>query len=154
LLSEIRATPRPAWEARVAMFLARDHERRKDFRAAAAELAQAPAAAIGLEPYRRWQLGRVLAALGRWDEAGAQLRAAFETNESFAMRTAAGRSWAEALEKRGRLGEAARVLERVASGASAGDLEPVGVERIRLALASQDMAAVKTTAHAMVAARH
>jgi soluble lytic murein transglycosylase-like protein len=152
LLGELRATMRPAWEARVAMLLARDHERRKDFRAAAVELAQAPAAAIGLEPYRRWQLGRVLAALGRWDEAGAQLRAAFETDESFAMRTAAGRSWAEALEKRGRLGEAARVLDRVASGASAGDLEPVGVERIRLALASQDMAAVKTTAHAMVAA--
>lgn len=152
LLAPIRASGRPAWKARVAMLLARDDERRKDFRAAAEELAAAPAAAIGLEPYRQWQLGRILAALGGWDEAIPHFRSAFETEESFAMRAAAGEGFAEALVKKGRLGEAARVLEHAAVGASVGETETIGVERIRLAQLSRDGSAVRAIAHAMVTA--
>src|SRR5262249_34815304 len=84
LLADIRArTNQPGWQARVAMLLAFDHERHKDYRAAAQELAAAPATAIGLEPYRRWHLGRVWTALGRSDEAVKGLRFAFEREEAW-----------------------------------------------------------------------
>ncbi|HEY6930985.1 MAG TPA: lytic transglycosylase domain-containing protein [Thermoanaerobaculia bacterium] len=152
LLGPIRASERPAWRARVAMLLARDDERRKDFRGAAEELAAAPAAPIGLEPYRQWQLGRVLAAQGKWDEAIPHFRDAFETEESFAMRASAGEDFAEALAKKGRVGDAARVLERASDGASPGQIETIGIERIRLARLFKDSAAVRSIAHAMVAA--
>src|SRR5262245_27505434 len=134
------------------MLLARDDERRKDFRRAAEELSQAPAAAIGLEPYRRWQLARVLAALGSWDEAIPHFRAAFEAEESFAMRAAAGEGFAEALAKKGRLGEASIVLEPAAVGASLGETETIGIERIRLAQLSRNSSAARGIAHSMVMA--
>src|SRR5437764_5174586 len=54
-----------AWEARIALLLAADDLRRKDFAAAVHRLRLAPAASIGLEPYRRMLLGRALDAAGQ-----------------------------------------------------------------------------------------
>jgi soluble lytic murein transglycosylase-like protein len=153
MLADIRTrTNQPGWQARVDMLLALDHERRKDYRAAAQELSSAPAAAIGLEPYRRWHLGRVWTALGRWDEAVKDLRSAFETEEPFAMRTAAGRDWAVALESEGKWGEAAAVLRRAGAQASLGEVAMVGAERIRVGQRNHDPGEVRSAARAMVVA--
>src|SRR5262249_50721101 len=153
LLADIRArTNQPGWQARVAMLLAFDHERHKDYRAAAQELTGAPAAAIGLEPYRRWHLGRVWTGLGPWAEAVKDLRFAFETEETLAMRTAAGRDWAVALESEGKWGEAAAVLRRAGAQASSGELAMIGVERIRVGQHNHDPNEVRSAARAMVAA--
>src|SRR5438128_1662964 len=131
-----------AWEARVAFLLAGDDLRRKDFAAAVRRLRLAPAAAIGLEPYRLMLLGRALDAAGQSEGAAREYRAAFETEEAFAARPAAGRALATALEKRGDRKEAGAALARVAAGASRSGAAAVAPERIRIGLAINDAGAV------------
>ena len=104
-----------AWEARIAFLLAADDLRRKDFPAAVRRLRLAPAASIGLEPYRLMLLGRALDAAGQSEAAAREYRAAFETEESFAARAAAGRALAAALEKRGDRKGAGAALASVVS---------------------------------------
>src|SRR5262245_12340733 len=106
-LDAIRArTEERSWEARIGFLLASDDLRRKDYPAAVRRLRLAPASAIGLEPYRRAMLARALAAAGLNSEAAREARAAFETEEPFAGRFAAGRALASALEKTGDRGGA------------------------------------------------
>jgi tetratricopeptide (TPR) repeat protein len=112
-----RSTER-AWEARIAFLLAADDLRRKDFAASVRRLRLAPAASIGLEPYRLMLLGRALDAAGQSEAAAREYRAAFETEEPFAARATAGRALAAALEKRGDRKGAGEALARVAAGAS------------------------------------
>ncbi len=110
-LEEIRVkSGERAWEARIAFVLAGDDLRRKDFPAAVRRLRLAPAAAVGLEPYRNLRLGEALEAAGLHAQAARALRAAFETEEPFARRVAAARELASALEKSGDRAGAAAVL--------------------------------------------
>src|SRR5260221_10356568 len=131
-----------AWEARIAFLLAADDLRRKDFAAAVRRLRLAPAASIGLEPYRLMLLGRALDAAGQLEAAAREYRAAFETEESFAARAAAGRALAAALEKRGDRKGAGAALARVAAAASRSGPGAVAPDRIRIGLAINDAAAV------------
>lgn len=131
-----------AWEARIAFLLAADDLRRKNFAAAVRRLRLAPAAAIGLEPYRLLLLGRTLDAAGQSEAAAREYRAAFDTEESFAARAASGRALAAALEKRGDRKGAGAALARVAAGASRSGAAAVAPERIRIGLAINDAAAV------------
>jgi soluble lytic murein transglycosylase len=134
-----------AWEARIAFLLAGDDLRRKNFAAAVRRLRLAPAAAVGLEAYRQVHLGRALDAAGLHEEAARAFRAAFETEEAFAARAAAGRALAGALERSGDVKGAAAVLAKVA-GASRADASAVAAERIRLSLAVNDPASVRAAA--------
>ena len=131
-----------AWEARIAFLLAADDLRRKDFAAAVRRLRLAPAASIGLEPYRLMLLGRALDAAGQSEAAARAFREAFETEEAFAARAAVGRVLAAALEKRGDKKGAGSILARVAAGASRSLAAAVAPERIRIGLAINDAAAV------------
>ena len=132
-----------AWEARIAFLLAADDLRRKDFAAAVRRLRLAPAEAIGLEPYRLMLLGRALDAAGQSEAAAREYRAAFETEESFSARAAAGRALAAALEKSGDRKGAGAALARVASGASRSGAAAVAPDRIRIGLAVNDAADVR-----------
>ncbi len=132
-----------AWEARIAFLLAGDDLRRKEFAAAVRRLRLAPAAAVGLEPYRRIALARALDAAGLHAEAAREIRAAFETDEPFAGRASAGRVLAGALEKSGDPRGAAAVLSRAATGATGSEAAAIATERIRLGLALKDTAAVR-----------
>jgi soluble lytic murein transglycosylase-like protein len=133
-----------AWEARLAFLLAGDDLRRRDFPAAVRRLRLAPAAAVGLEPYRQLLLGRALDAAGLSGEAAREYRAAFETEEPFAARASAGRALAGVLEKRGDLTGASAALSRAASGAGTrSEASAMAAERIRVGLASKDAAAVR-----------
>jgi soluble lytic murein transglycosylase len=132
-----------AWEARIAFLLAGDDMRRKDFAAAVRRLRLAPAAAVGLEPYRRVALARTLDAAGLHAEAAREFRAALETDEPFAGRASAGRVLAGALEKSGDLRGAAAVLARAAAGATRSEAAGIAAERIRLGLALKDSATVR-----------
>jgi len=136
-----------AWEARIAFLLAGDDLRRKDLAAAVRRLRLAPAAAIGLEPYRQMLLGRALDAAGLSEEAAREYRAAFETEEAFAARGSAGRALAAALEKRGDLRGAGVVLYKVARGASRSDAPSLAADRIRIGLASNEAEAVRAGSH-------
>ena len=86
LLEELRrkAALIPAWNARVGLFLASDDLRQRDFSGALRNLESAPAAAIGLEPYRLMLFAEALAGAGRLTDASAAWRAAWETDEPFA----------------------------------------------------------------------
>ncbi|MEP7132568.1 MAG: transglycosylase SLT domain-containing protein [Acidobacteriota bacterium] len=139
VLEEIRrrAALVPAWSARVELLLAADALRRRDFPAALRELDAAPAAAIGLEPYRQILVARGLEGAGRLPEAVDAWRAAWDTEEAFAMRASAGRGLAQALARRGAPGEAAAVLGAVARLTPA-DALAVAPDRIRFALAAGD----------------
>ena len=143
ILAEIhtRAAQR-AWDARIAFLLAADDERRKDFDAAERRLRSAEAGAIGLEPYRRDRLARVLDAAGRGEEAVREWRAAFESDEDFGERTRVGRDLARALEKLGRRAEALAVLRKMGPGAPAADRIAIELDRIRIGLATGDRRAV------------
>ena len=132
-----------AWQARAAFLLAIDDLRRKDFPAAVRRLRLAPAAAIGLEPYRRTLLGRALDAAGLLDEAAREYRAAVDTEEPFAGRVPAGRALSSVLERRNDARGAAAVLARTAASASRSDTAVIAEERIRLGLASKDQAVVR-----------
>jgi soluble lytic murein transglycosylase-like protein len=135
VLGEIgRKAGQRAWGARIAFLLAADDERRKDFAAAERRLASAEASAIGLEPYRRQVLGRVLAAAGRLDAAIGELQIAFDSDEPFAQKTGVGREIARLLEKSGRRREALALLKRAAMGARGSNRTAIEVDRVRLGL--------------------
>ncbi|MCA1581013.1 MAG: lytic transglycosylase domain-containing protein [Acidobacteria bacterium] len=137
VLEEIRrrAAIVPAWTARVGLLLAADAVRRRDFAGALHELDLAPAAAIGLEPYRQVLFARALEGAGRLPESADAWRAAWETEEPFGMRSYAGRGLAQALARRGASGDAAAVLGLVARLTPA-EAVAVAPDRIRLSLAA------------------
>ncbi len=139
-----------AWEARVAFLLAGDDLRRKDFAAAVRRLRLAPAAAIGLEPYRRVALARALDAAGQHGEAAREIRAAFESDEPFAGRASAGRLLAGALERSGDLRGAAAVLARAAAGAPRSEAAGIATDRIRMGLALKDSSAVRAASRELL----
>src|SRR5438270_3966018 len=89
-----------AWKARVAMLLAFDDERRGNWGSAARLLSDAPAAAIGLEPYRRLHLARALSHLGQWERAERELAQSFDSDEAFVSRPEAALALARLREKR------------------------------------------------------
>ena len=139
ILTEIqRRAGQRAWDARVAFLLAADDERRKDFPAAERRLRAAEAGAIGLEPYRRDRLARVLEAAGRGEEAVAEWRQAFESDEAFAQKSRVGRDLARSLEKLGRPAEALAALASTAARVSGSDRVAIELDRIRIALAAGD----------------
>jgi soluble lytic murein transglycosylase len=134
VLREIsRRTGQRAWDARIAFLLAADDERRSDFAGAERRLASAAAAAIGLEPYRRQRLGRVLAAAGRPAAAVEQWQSALDSDEPFARKTALAHDLARLLEKSGRRREALAVLDRAAKDARGSERTAIEVDRVRLA---------------------
>ena len=135
VLAEIgREANQRAWDARIMLLLAADDERRKDFASAERRLRAAAASAIGLEPYRRERLGRILEAAGREEDAIAEWRGAFESDEPFARKTAVGRELARLLEKLGRRREALAALDRAATEAHGSDFMAIEVDRVRLGL--------------------
>lgn len=79
LLEIGRRADQRAWDARIALLLASDDERRRDLASAERRLRAAEAEAIGLEPYRRDRLGRVLEKAGRLADAAKEWRLAFES---------------------------------------------------------------------------
>ena len=143
VLAEIgRKAGQRAWDARILLLLSEDDERRKDLVAAERRLRAAEAAAIGLEPYRRDRLARVLAAADRPDAAIREWTRALESGEPFARRTAVARDLARALEKTGRTREALSVIERAAASAAPGDVAAIALERVRLGGIAGNPAAV------------
>jgi soluble lytic murein transglycosylase-like protein len=151
ILAEVgRRAGQRAWNARIALLLASDDERRKDFASAERKLRAAEAGAIGLEPYRRDLLGRVLGAAGRAEDAFAEWRGAFDSEEPFARRAAVGRELARGLEKLGRGREGLAVLDRAAQLASGSDFVAIGLERIRLGAALEDARAVTAAARSIL----
>ena len=121
-----------AWDARIALLLAADDERRKDFASAERRLRAAEAGPIGLEPYRRDRLGRVLEKAGRLAEAATEWRAAFESAEPFARKARVGRELARALEATGQPREALVALDRAAVIGDGTELVAIELDRIRL----------------------
>jgi soluble lytic murein transglycosylase len=151
ILAEIgRRAGQRAWDARIAFLLAADDERRKDFSAAERRLRAAEAGAIGLEPYRRDRLARLLEAAGREPDAAREWRAAFEADEVFAWKARVGRELARALEKLGRPGDALATLERAASRATGDEVIAIGLERIRLGLSARDRLAAAAGARTLL----
>jgi len=151
ILGEIQRRARQrAWDARIALLLAGDDERRRDHAAAERRLRAAEATAIGLEPYRRDRLARILEAQGREAEAEQEWRAAFESEETFAQRSAVGRRLAKALEKLGHPRDALTILERTASRAPSAERVAIEVERVRLGLAAKDRNAVSSAAQSLL----
>ena len=143
----------PAWRARIGIFLAADALKGHDYARSLAELDAAPAAAIGLEPYRQMLMARALAGAGRTVEARQAWKTVWEADEPFAERTTAGRAYAASLASAGSPGaraEAARVLALVAASAPPADAFEVRVEALRLFLASGDRAGARTAARDLV----
>ncbi len=126
----------PAWTARIGMLLAADDLKRGDFREALRELDSAPASAIGLEPYRQMLFARALALAGRAPDSIAAWRTAWETDDVFAMRAAAGRSLADALARRGAAAQAVPLLAQVAKIAPPSDAAGIATDRVRVGLAA------------------
>jgi len=141
-----------AWKARVAMLLAFDDERRKNWKNAARLLSDAPAATIGLEPYRQLHLSRALAKLEQWAESERELSGSVATNEPFAFRSQAGLELARLKEGQGRRGDALAVLQRVFATAPPDRAVAIGEERIRIASAAGNPAAGRAAASDLIAA--
>lgn len=151
VLAEVaRKAGQRAWLARISLLLAADDERRKDYASAEKKLRAAEAAAIGLEPYRRVWLGRVLEAAGRPEAAIEEWRGALESDEPFARRVAVGRDLARALEQAGRVRDALAVLESAAAAARGSDFAGIGVDRIRLGSVVGDARTVASVAHSLL----
>jgi peptidoglycan lytic transglycosylase len=142
----------PAWKARIEMLLAADDMRHEKFETAAVHLAAAPAAVIGLEPYRRMRLAQAFSREHHREDALREWGRAFETDEPFAQRAEAGWHLAALLREVGRSAEALSVLSRAfraARGERAGEL---GAERVRLAAALNDRGAVREAARDLIEA--
>ena len=151
VLSEIvRKAGQRAWHARISLLLAGDDERRKDYASAEKNLRAAEAAAIGLEPYRRVELGRVFEATGRREAAIEEWRSVLASAEPFARRTAVARDLARALEMSGRVPDAVSVLNAAAAAARGSDFAEIGIERIRLALTIGDARTVASAARELL----
>ncbi|HEY3171307.1 MAG TPA: lytic transglycosylase domain-containing protein [Thermoanaerobaculia bacterium] len=151
ILGEIhRRAGQRAWDARIALLLAGDDERRKDHMYAERRLRGAEAAAIGLEPYRRDRLARVLEAENREAEAAQEWQAAFESDEAFAQRSAVGRRLAKDLEKLGHPHDALVILERMAARAPATERIAIELERVRVGLSAKNREAVSSAARSLL----
>ncbi|HWZ85945.1 MAG TPA: hypothetical protein VN032_07085, partial [Thermoanaerobaculia bacterium] len=151
VLDEIRRKARqPAWDARVALLLAADDVRRKDFAAAAARL-ETPASSIGLEAYRDLARAQALELAGDRPAALAAARSAFMADGPFAYRLSAAMVLAGLLEKDHADREAAAVLALAAnSTATPAQAADVAIARIRLGLAMRDRASVREAARLML----
>ena len=151
ILTEIqRRAGQRAWDARIAFLLAADDERRKNFTAAERRLRAAEAGAIGLEPYRRDRLARLFEASDRVEDAVAEWRAAFESDEAFAQKSRVGRDLARALEKLRRPAEALAALARSVAGAAGADRTAIELDRIRVGLSAGDRRAVADAARTVL----
>ena len=137
----------PAWDARAALLLAADDTRQGEFLSAASRLETAPASAIGLDAYRQLRRAEALELAGRADDALAPARRAFEAEGPFAFRVQASSILSRLLEKRREGLEAMKVLNRAATAATMpAEHAEVAIARIRLGLASGDMASVRSAA--------
>ena len=145
-----RKAAQPAWDARVALLLAADDVRRKDYSGAAARL-EAPASSIGLDAYRDLARAQAFELAGDRPAALAAARRAFMAEGPFAYRMSAAMVLAGLLEKDRADREAAAVLalaaDSTATPAQAGD---IAIARIRLGLAMGDRAAVREAARRML----
>ncbi len=150
VLSEIRRQAgQRAWDARVAMLLAIDDERRGDFAAAARVLAETSAAPIGLESYRRDRLARDLAASGQVAAALAEYAALEEGDDAYAGAARTALDHAALLERAGAPGRAAAVLARAASASPSSSLD-LAPQRLRLALRTGDAAGARAAARQLL----
>jgi soluble lytic murein transglycosylase len=150
ILSAVRARAvQRAWDARIDFLLALDDERLGDFNMAAARLAAAPAAAIGLESYRRDRLARDLAAAGRAEEALREYCELETLDEPYAGRARSALAFARLLEKDGDDPAAAGVLARAAGASPSSSLE-LAPDRLRLALRLEDAAALRALARELL----
>jgi len=141
---------RPAWDARVALLLAADDVRRKDYAAAALRL-ETPATAIGLEPYRDLFRAQALELAGHPEEAIAAAKSAATFPGPFAYRVEAATLLARLLEDAKRLREAADALAAIAvSAPSPADAGPIAIARIRLGLALRDPAIVREASRTLL----
>ena len=146
VLSEIRRQAgQRAWDARVAMILALDDERRGDYAAAARGLAEVSAAPIGLESYRRDHLARDLAASGETARALAEYAALEESDDAYAFAARTALDHASLFERSGSPAKAADVLARAASRSPSSSLD-LARERLRLALRTGDGAGARAAA--------
>ena len=150
LLEIRRRANQRAWDARVALLLAADDERRKDFDSAERRLRAAETGAIGLEAYRRDRLGRVLEKAGRLAEAAEEWRLAFASGETFARKARVGRELARALEKTGRPREALDALDRAAALGKGSAIAAIELDRIRLGSRLRDAQSVSSAAHTLL----
>ena len=142
-----RRAARPAWDARVALLLARDDARRGKDADAAARLRDVSASPIGLDPYRLLLRAEALDRSGAEEDALAIARLAFEADAPFGQRLRAATLLARLLEKRKRPRDASAVLARALTAATSGDeIAELSFERIRLGLASGDRAEVRAAA--------
>ena len=150
LLEIQRRANQRAWDARVALLLAADDERRMDFASAERRLRAAEAEAIGLEPYRRDRLGRVLEKAGRLADAAKEWRLAFESGEPFARKARVGRELASALEKTDRPREALDALDRAATAGQGIELVAIELDRIRLGSRMKNARSVSSAARTLL----
>jgi soluble lytic murein transglycosylase len=139
----------PAWDARVALLLAADDVRRRDYAAAALRL-DMPASSIGLEPYRELFRAQALELAGDSEGAIAAAKRAAAFPGPFAYRVEAATLLARLLEDAKRTREAAEALAAVAGTAAPADAAPIAIARIRLALALHDPATVREAARALL----
>jgi len=139
ILEEIRSRKKqPSWDARIALLLAADDVRRRDYTAAAERLA-IPASSIGLDAYRELARAEALELSGRRDEAIASARRAFQAEGPFAYRVRAATVLAALLQQQGAHRDAADVLALAADAASTpSETAEVAVERMRVGLALRD----------------
>jgi soluble lytic murein transglycosylase len=150
VLSEIRRLAgQRAWDARVAMLLAIDDERRGDFTAAARGLAETSAAPIGLESYRRDRLARDLAASGQVGAALAEYATLEESDDAYARAARTVLDHAALLERAGAPGKAAAVLARAASASPSSSLD-LAPQRLHLALRTGDAAGARAAARQLL----
>jgi soluble lytic murein transglycosylase-like protein len=151
ILEEIRNRKlQPAWDARVALLLAADDVRRRDYAAAASRLAT-PASSIGLDAYRELALAEALELSGRRDEAIASARRAFQAEGPFAYRVRAATALARLLEQAGAHRDAAEVLALAADAATTpSETAEVAVARMRVGLALRDNRIMREAARTML----
>lgn len=140
---------RPAWDARVALLLAADDVRRRDYAAAALRL-ETSASPIGLEPYRELFRAQALELGGDPEAAIAAAKRAAAFPGPFAYRVEAATLLARLLEEAKRPREAAEALAAVAGSAVPADAAPIAIARIRLGLALHDPASVREAARALL----
>ena len=141
---------RPAWDARVALLLAADDMRRRDYAAAASRL-ETPATSIGLEPYRDLFRAQALELGGDREGAIAAARLSAGFPGPFAYRVEAATLLARLLEDAKRPREAAEALAAIAGSAAVpADVAPIAIARIRLGLALRDPATVREAARTLL----
>jgi soluble lytic murein transglycosylase-like protein len=151
VLSGILArSEQPAWKARIEMLLGADDLRQERFEHAAVHFAAAPAATIGLEPYRQMRLAQALSRQHHREDALREWTRSFETDEPFAMRAEAGWQLATLLREMGKPSEALAVLARSFPASSGERAAEVGAERVRLAAVLGNQEALRDAAKDLI----